>query len=78
MLEAQKLESLGVLAGGIAHDFNNLLTVVLGRAEMVLGEVQDQPKLASSLRDVITAGERAADLARQMLIYSGRSHLRAR
>lgn len=68
---AAKLESLGVLAGGIAHDFNNLLTGILGNASLLREMV---PTAASSglLQNVIRASERAAQLSRQMLAYSGR------
>ncbi|MBL7646237.1 MAG: ABC transporter substrate-binding protein [Candidatus Hydrogenedentes bacterium] len=75
---AQKLESLGVLAGGIAHDFNNLLTVILGSADMalqVLGDDAQARPLVSEIRD---ASNRAADLTRQMLAYSGRGHFEIR
>ena len=70
---AAKLESLGVLAGGIAHDFNNLLTGILGNASLLREMV---PAAASSglLHNVIRASERAAQLSRQMLAYSGRGH----
>jgi PAS domain S-box-containing protein len=70
MLEAQKLESLGVLAGGIAHDFNNLLTVIMGNASLA----KESPSMAAeSLQQIETATHRAADLCRQMLAYAGRS-----
>ncbi len=71
MLEAQKLESLGVLAGGIAHDFNNLLTVIMGNAS--LARVTNGAVSAEALEHIETASNRAADLCRQMLSYAGKS-----
>lgn len=68
----QKLESLGVLAGGIAHDFNNILMAILGNADLALAE-DDTESVRKYLRDIIVASRRAADLAGQMLDYSGRS-----
>lgn len=68
--ETAKLESLGVLAGGIAHDFNNLLTGVLGNAS-ILKEF-DEPEVALLAGYIVEAAERAADLTRQMLAYSGK------
>jgi PAS domain S-box-containing protein len=71
-LQSQKLESLGVLAGGIAHDFNNLLTAILGNislAQLCL------PKLSPAwphLENMELAVQRATNLTRQMLAYSGR------
>jgi signal transduction histidine kinase len=72
MQQAQKLESLGVLAGGIAHDFNNLLTAVLGNLELVRRRLPSQGAAADLLGAAETASRRAADLCRQMLAYSGR------
>ena len=73
MQEAQKLESLGLLAGGIAHDFNNLLVGMLGNASLALAELEDtESPLKEHLRRIESAAERASDLTRQMLAYSGR------
>lgn len=71
MQDAQKLESLGILAGGIAHDFNNLLTAILGNATLLRAEFPDQPALQTALAQIETASRRAADLCRQMLTYAG-------
>ena len=71
--QAQKLESLGMLAGGIAHDFNNLLVGILGNTEMALEEVDEDSSVRKQLQDVLQASERAADLTGQLLAYAGRA-----
>jgi signal transduction histidine kinase/ActR/RegA family two-component response regulator len=71
--QAQKLESLGILAGGIAHDFNNLLMVVLGHAELALKEISPMSPARGSITEITTAACRAADLCRQMLAYAGKA-----
>ncbi|MBJ6723813.1 response regulator [Geomonas sp. Red875] len=72
MLHVQKLESLGVLAGGIAHDFNNILTAILGNADLALTRLPTASPATDNLRRIEDAAHRAADLARQMLAYSGK------
>lgn len=72
VMQAQKLESLGVLAGGIAHDFNNLLTSILGNADLALSELSPANPACVYLEDIEKVSRRAADLCRQMLAYSGK------
>jgi PAS domain S-box-containing protein len=69
---AQKLESLGVLAGGIAHDFNNLLLGILGNVSLAMMDLPSDGTPYQCLVDIEQAAKRAADLASQMLAYSGR------
>ncbi len=69
---AQKLESLGVLAGGIAHDFNNLLVGILGNADLAQRRAAGDFAGREQLRAIVKSARRAADLANQMLAYSGR------
>ncbi len=71
MAHLQKLESLGVLAGGIAHDFNNLLLTIMGNAELARERPDLDEDLADALDEILVAARHAADLSRQMLIYSG-------
>ena len=72
MQEAQRLESLGVLAGGIAHDFNNLLVGVLGNAGLAATELPPGSPAKLLIDQIEIAARRAADLTKQMLAYSGR------
>ncbi len=72
MEHSQRLESLGVLAGGIAHDFNNLLTAIMGNAALAQAQVDKQSPIGSMLSNIENASEKAAQLCRQMLAYSGK------
>ncbi len=71
-LQAQKLESLGVLAGGIAHDFNNLLTGMLGQASLAAAKLNRGLPALDHIQKVVLSAERAADLTRQLLAYTGK------
>lgn len=73
--QAQKLESLGVLAGGIAHDFNNILTVIMGHCYIARQDPESAQDYKASFEQIEAAGSRAADLCRQMLTYAGKSPL---
>jgi len=73
MRQAQKLESLGLLASGIAHDFNNLLSVVIGSADLALAAAADQPKIAENIRQTLRGAKHASVLTRELLVYSGKA-----
>ena len=70
--QAQKLESIGLLAGGIAHDFNNLLIGVIGNASLALDLLPPGDQAIEFLQGIIGTGEQLAHLTRQMLAYSGK------
>jgi PAS domain S-box-containing protein len=77
--QAQKMEAIGQLAGGVAHDFNNLLTVIRGNTELLLmmeGKLSDQAK--EFLRQITSASDRAANLARQLLAFGRKQIMQAR
>jgi len=75
LLEAQKLESLGVLAAGIAHDFNNLLVSVLGNASLALSDLPSGSPIREWIRQIEVAARRGSDLTRQMLAYAGQGSI---
>ncbi len=74
--QAQKLESLGIMAGGIAHDFNNLLGAILGNVDLAQAAIHNPTEVAEALEQITAAARRASELSRQMLAYAGRASLR--
>ena len=68
--QALKMEAVGRLAGGVAHDFNNMLSVIIGQAEMALYTIDPTHPLHTALNEIKKAGERSADLTRQLLAFA--------
>ncbi len=74
--QSQKMEAVGQLAGGVAHDFNNILTAILGNVDLMQQALAAQPLSNDTpmieLKEVERGALRAADLTRQLLLFSRR------
>lgn len=73
--QAEKLESLAILASGIAHDYNNLLTGLLGNTGLLLRELPDGSLERVRVGQIEDAAERAAQLSDQLLAYAGEDQI---
>lgn len=73
--QAEKLEAVGQLASGIAHDFNNLLQVILAYSGFLLKDAEPGSVAEEDIQKIIAAGERAADLTRQLLVFSRQTEM---
>jgi PAS domain S-box-containing protein len=76
--EAEKMEAASRLAGGIAHEFNNLLTGILSYTDLILQELRPADPLRADVEQIRDAGQRAANLTRQLLAFSRRQLLQPR
>ena len=74
--QAQKMEAIGTLAGGIAHDFNNILNAILGYSELALMQLEKESRSRRNIEKILQAGERAADLVKQILTISRQVEVR--
>jgi signal transduction histidine kinase/ActR/RegA family two-component response regulator len=73
--QAQKMESIGVLAGGIAHDFNNILAAIMLHLGLLLGSPLMDKETESALKNLMANAKRAANLTRQLLMFCRKSVL---
>jgi PAS domain S-box-containing protein len=73
--QAQKLESVALLAGGVAHDFNNMLGVIIGHAEMAMHKVHPDQPLLADLKKIHNAAERSAEITRQLLTFARKQNV---
>ena len=75
---AQKMEAVGRLASGVAHDFNNVLSVVLSYGELILADPKSTGSLRDDLQEIRIAGLRAAELTKQLLLFSRQQVIEAK
>src|SRR6185295_2290757 len=75
---AQRLEAVGRLAGGIAHSFNNLLAAVAFQCELLEERLEEGDERRLHVAEIQKAGERAADLARQLLAFGRKQVMQPR
>jgi two-component system, cell cycle sensor histidine kinase and response regulator CckA len=68
-----KMDAVGRLAGGLAHDFNNMLTVIDGYSQLVLMKLPADSPVRGLVEEIHKAGDRAADLTRQLMVFSRKS-----
>ncbi|MBF0529278.1 MAG: response regulator [Deltaproteobacteria bacterium] len=78
LLQAQKMESVGTLAGGVAHDFNNLLQAISGYTSLILWDKKPKDSEYSNLKAIEKAVERAAQLVKQLLLFSRKVEVQRR
>ncbi len=76
--QAQKMEAVGRLAGGIAHDFNNIITAIMGYANLLQEDIQDNPDLKEEIDGILSATQRAVNLTRQLLSFSRKQSVEAK
>jgi PAS domain S-box-containing protein len=72
LLQAQKMEAIGLLASGLAHDFNNTLTVAGGFAELIRAESSDD-QVRADAAEILTVVERSRELTRRLLAVGRQS-----
>ena len=76
LLQAQKMQAVGLLAGGVAHDFNNLLTVILGYTEKLLKTFHEDNPTYKDIQHIENSANSAAALTSQLLAFSRRQVLK--
>ena len=77
LFQSRKMEAVGRLAGGVAHDFNNLLTTILGYCGLLVDQLPPESPLRADVEEIQKAGDRAADLTRQLLAFGRKQPLEA-
>ena len=73
--QGEKMQAIGQLAGGMAHDFNNMLGVIIGHAEMVLLQLDEDTIYSDSIKEILNAAERSAKLTKQLLAFARKQTL---
>ncbi len=74
--QAQKIESIGRLAGGISHDLNNMLSPIIGYAELLLYDFEQDHTIKEYVNQILGAGLRARDIIHQLLAFSRKQTLK--
>jgi PAS domain S-box-containing protein len=77
-IQAQRMESMGILAGGIAHDFNNILGIILGHGNLLVEKRSNPQEFSETVSTIVQAVERGATLVQQILTFARKTDIQFR
>lgn len=72
--QSEKMQAIGQLAGGIAHDFNNQLAAIVGYADILREEIENDEVLKQYTENILIASKRSSDLTNQLLAFARRGN----
>ena len=72
LVQTAKLAALGEMAAGVAHELNSPMTVIIGTAQLLARELQEngQAERAGELEDIINSGLRCKKIIQNLLTFS--------
>lgn len=79
LVNSAKLAALGEMAAGVAHELNSPMTVIIGTAQMLARDLQqdDQKEKAEVLEDIVNSGLRCKRIIQNLLTFSRQDQLPA-
>lgn len=75
LIQAQKMESIGMLAGGVAHEFNNLLSIIMANASYGLELMKNSKKPRKEFVNILNTSENAKKMISQLLVFAKKGML---
>jgi PAS domain S-box-containing protein len=78
LLHSQKMEAIGRLSAGVAHDFNNCLLAIFGYSDLLRDRYREDPFLYRNLTGIKEAGQKAANLTKQLLAFARRQSMESK
>lgn len=67
LMDAQRIETIGLMAGGVAHDLNNILSGIVSYPDLLLHKLPEGSELRKPIKDIKESGQRAAAVVADML-----------
>ncbi|MGP8282653.1 MAG: PAS domain S-box protein [Desulfomonilaceae bacterium] len=76
LVQSQKMEAIGTLVGGLAHDFNNMLQIIIGYAQLLMMDKEEDHEDYPDLLSIVRTVRDGAELVSKLLMFGREAPVR--